>query len=280
MMALFKAEDAREEEDPYSAALSSSSPGLTPVVVPVVQFEFCNLEELSGRLRDDLRRFSAVAFTSPRACEAAQRAMGKDGGEIRDIWRREERGGKRVFAVGGKTAAAAARVMGRAKEDVEGEECGTAEALAEVAAKVLGVGGGRVLFPCGELASEAFAARLVDLGHEVTRVECYRTREHHLLAEKVDKLAAAEETEGARLELAAFFSPSGVRFALPHLERNGFFGSESESARLKACAIGPTTRRALEEAGVGCFAVAEKPNAEMLARAIKEASTRHDKLKT
>ncbi len=71
------------------------------------------------------------------------------------------------------------------------------------------------------------------------------------------------EGEGG-MDLAVFFSPSGLSFVLPMLE-------EAVRGGMRFCALGPTTRAAVEEAGLECFAEAARPEPGGLRDAILEA---------
>ncbi|MEN2981194.1 MAG: uroporphyrinogen-III synthase [Thermus sp.] len=109
----------------------------------------------------------------------------------------------------------------------------------------------RVLFVAGDLAGRDLEEGLRARGVRVERLTVYATRARALGEEEVALLA--------RAQVAAFFSPSGVRAFARWTER-----------RPKAACIGPATAR---EAGALGFVVveAENPGLEGLLRAILQA---------
>ncbi len=126
---LFKAVSTKDEggdNDPYCSALASI--GLSPVVIPTLQFNFVNMSLLKEILAGIGDGYSALALTSPRAVEAVERAMPTGDRLGNDV---------KVFAVGRKTADAAKRSL-KCRIEGEEEECGTSEAMAELVAQRLG----------------------------------------------------------------------------------------------------------------------------------------------
>lgn len=186
---------------------------------------------------DNLRRAAAalddydwVVFTSARSAEAMSAAADP----------RAE--APRVAAVGEATAAALRDAGWRV--DVTGD--GDATALVDALARSADLAGARVLFPAASRAALTVEEGLGALGATVDRVEAYRTR-----------LTPPDPTPvlgdlAAGVDVITFASPSAVASL-----------AEALAARwpdaIDGCgcaAIGPTTRRALLDAGVDPVRVA------------------------
>jgi uroporphyrinogen-III synthase len=197
------------------------------------------------RALEHLARFSAIAFTSPRAAGAfAQR-----------LTERRERTGNvgqlpPLWASGGTTADAVSRIGPVQTPSKAGDQqTGAAEGLAR-ALLASGVTGA-VLFPCGELRRDELPARLRQEGVEVEEVICYRS----VLAGEREARSAAE---GARLLVVA--SPSVAQLlarACP------------SDVRPPVLAVGPTTAAAARACGWPPVAVAPLPTAESLADTVR-----------
>jgi uroporphyrinogen III methyltransferase/synthase len=116
--------------------------------------------------------------------------------------------------------------------------------------------GERALFPAGDLSREELPQGLETLGVEVERVTVYRTR-------LVDESPELVEAFSGGVDLAVFGSPSAVEAFL------SLFGPRAREAlgRSLLLAIGPTTARALEEAGLDPL-LPEESTVEGLFRAI------------
>jgi len=244
---LFKAEiAANSDQDPYVEALNAA--GASAEIVPTLQFDFVNLERLSDALKR--RQFSALAMASPRA--AAALAKVADASTIR-VWRTIP-----IFAVGQRTASAAEDFFGR-NAGVQGRDSGNADKLAPIVANAVSASPFPVLLPCGNL-SEHLHTALEKANVKVEPIVCYESKIHPELASNVSNMALSQN------DIIVFFSPSGVKNVLPTL------GDLSNG--LNFCAIGPTTRKAIEENGLKCLAEAEKPNPEELVKAILKFFTK------
>ena len=189
-----------------------------------------------GPLRAELERlgtFDWVVFTSRRAVDAVA-GMGLPGPA-----------GPRVAVVGPATADA---VVGNGwRVDLVPDRATGAE-LANALARA-GVGTGtRLLFPASEIAADTVPQRLRELGAEVVRVTAYRTVPAELDTERCgDEIAAG-------VDVVTFTSPSAVT------NLRGALGGalfESLLERATAATIGPTTSRAVLEAGAARVEEAE-----------------------
>lgn len=222
----------REEDPdgPLSTALAAR--GATVLNWPVVRTAAAADD---GPLRAELERldrFDWVVFTSRRAVDAVAGL-------------RLPAAGPRMAAVGPATADA---VVGNGwRLDLVPDRATGAE-LANALARA-GVGTGtRVLFPASEIAADTVPQRLRELGAEVVRVTAYRTLPAELDTERCgDEIAAG-------VDVVTFTSPSAVR------DLRGALGGalfESLLERATAATIGPTTSRAVLEAGAARVEEAE-----------------------
>jgi uroporphyrinogen-III synthase len=196
------------------------------------------------RALDEVARFDAVAFTSPRAARAfAERWREHGGGGGRAL--------PRVWAGGTGTLAALAGLAVEAHTP-EARAVGERGAAAALAAAMLDAGvRGPVLFPCGEVRREELAARLRHEGVEVEEVVCYRS----VLAGETAARSAAERAgilivaSPTVADLLARACPPGVRPAL--------------------LAVGPTTAASARASGWVPDAVAARPTVEALVAGVR-----------
>jgi uroporphyrinogen-III synthase len=194
------------------------------------------------RALEDLSRFDAIAFTSPRAARAfAERRRERgESGALPPIW-----------AAGGGTVAALAGLVSEAHtppaKSVGERGAATALAAAMVEAGVRGP----VLFACGEIRRDELTARLRHEGIEVEEIVCYRS----VLAGETAARSAAERAailivaSPTVADLLARACPSGARPAL--------------------LAVGPTTAASARASGWNPDAIAERPTVEALVAGVR-----------
>jgi uroporphyrinogen-III synthase len=194
------------------------------------------------RALEQLARFDAIAFTSPRAARAfaERRRERADRVPLPPVW---VGGGATVAALSGLVPEAhtpSARSVG---------ERGAATALA--AAMVEAGVRGPVLFPCGEIRREELTVRLRHEGVEVEEIVCYRS----VLAGEAAARAAAERAgilivaSPTVADLLARACPPGVRPAL--------------------LAVGPTTAASARTAGWNPDAISARPTVEALVAEVR-----------
>lgn len=155
-------------------------------------------------------------------------------------------GKSRLAAVGTSTAAA----LGKAGFVIDlVASAPTGEGLVE-AFDELDLRGVNVLCLLGNLASDVVTAGLSDRGATVQRVESYATRESGELPVEVRAAVRA-----GRVDVGVFAAPSSVRTT------SRLLGADL-AALSGAClvAIGPTTARAMNNAGLPVHVVAEAPS--------------------
>ena len=184
----------------------------------------------------ELRRYQAVAFTSPRAAVAFARRLEKSGRSAPP----------QLWAAGLGTAGALAPLTDEVRI-APPEEVGRMGAAAALAAAMVREGvAGPVLFPCGEIRRDELPTRLRQEGIEVDEVVCYRP-----------VIASEDEARDAvrRAGILIVASPTVAEL----LSR-----ASAPTPRPPLLAVGPTTAAAARAAGWAPAAVAARPEVEAL----------------
>ena len=196
---------------------------------------------------DQLSRYDAVAFTSPRSARAfVDRVMAA--GKLVAF---EPPGGPGIWAGGAGTATALVDLAAPIHTP-DGRRSGSLGAAGALARAMLEADvRGPVLFPCGEIRRDELPARLRDDGIEVEEVVCYRS----VLAGEVEARRAAQ-----RGQVVVVASPS-VADLLARACPTG--------ARPALLAVGPTTAAAARASGWPPAGVAARPTAEALAAGVR-----------
>ncbi|XP_013775164.1 uroporphyrinogen-III synthase-like isoform X2 [Limulus polyphemus] len=210
VIVLLKGDHDENAKDPYSEHLKTLN--LQPVIIPILQFQFINLEELSASLKRD---YSGIVFTSQRAVEAVTCAMSILSGDEREVLSRKWRS-KLTFVVGEATALAAETSLGF---DTIGKESGNAEALVPVILRQLipCEGPKSLLFPCGNLRKDTISSGLQSKDIRVEEIVSYQSICHPDLLKNIEKLFFEKGTP----DIFVYFSPSGVKFSLPIIKDVG-----------------------------------------------------------
>ena len=98
-----------------------------------------------------------------------------------------------------------------------------------------------VLFPCSSKALDTIPSGLIEQGARVDRVVAYETSYAAL-----DSRSCLQQIESGAVDAITFTSPSAIDGLLSSLGDNGF---RSAMQQVPAVVIGPSTERALREAG-------------------------------
>ena len=106
----------------------------------------------------------------------------------------------------------------------------------------------RVLFPCSSKALDTIPSGLIEQGARVDRVVAYKTSYAAL-----DGKSCLRQIESGAVDAITFTSPSAIEGLLSSLGDNGF---RSAMQQVPTVVIGPSTERALREAGSAPAAVA------------------------
>ncbi|KAL0277601.1 UNVERIFIED_CONTAM: hypothetical protein PYX00_004834 [Menopon gallinae] len=205
---IFKAptDSDKEQKDAYREVLSSG--GFDVINVPVLDFEFINLEVLSVKLNQP-EDYSGIIFSSPRCVKACELACDNrtDSQVVPEKWKRCQN-----FAVGETTAKTAEEVGFQ----VSGKEAGNANALADVITK--GDFDKPFLYPIGSLTNDNFRLKLKESNIDVEDIVVYKTKPYPNLEDIVTKLL----DRLVQPVYFLYFSPSGVKFTIPILRGKNF----------------------------------------------------------
>ncbi|KAM4837485.1 uroporphyrinogen-III synthase isoform X2 [Urocitellus parryii] len=226
--------DAKEDDcgqDPYIRELALY--GLEATLIPVLSFEFLSLPSFSEKLSHP-ECYGGLIFTSPRAVEAVELCLKKDN----------------------KTE------VSKIGLDVEGENCGNAEKLAEYICSRESPAF-PLLFPCGNLKREILPKMLKDKGIQMESITVYQTIPHPGIQVNLDSYYSKQGVPAS----ITFFSPSGLTYSLKHIQEL----SGDSIDQIKFAAIGPTTAHALTAKGLPVSCTAESPTPQALAAGIRKA---------
>lgn len=237
IVVLFKSES--DGPDKFQEQLESK--GFDVRIVYCINFQFKNTDKLLENLRkaDD---YEGLIFTSPRAVHGVQKAVETQPDLIRD-W--EE---KRNYSVGESTSELSLKLLNLV---TEGGQSGNAQQLSSliIADNKETISSLRpFLFPSGNLKQETLQKTLKESAIQVTEVEIYETIDHPEMEKSILDLL------NLQIDFIVYFSPSGIKFSLPIMRKYGLHQSNA-----KIIAIGPSTKKSLEENGLKCFGMCKNP---------------------
>lgn len=221
---------------------------LNPVSIPVLEFNYINIDRLSECLLQ-LEEYSAIVFTSQRAVEAILLSAKKNTDVAKNF------GDVTCYVVGGSTSKAASD----AGFSPEQSDAGNAEKLAEYIIKESKSKEKPILYPCGNLRRDTLSKKLKEAGFRLNEIEVYETVQNKCIREKVQEFI----TQQGVPDYVVYFSPSGVQYTAD-IVSEGLLPLE----QVKVVAIGPTTEKELRERNVPVFAVAPTPSPAGLLQAL------------
>ncbi|XP_061220108.1 uroporphyrinogen-III synthase isoform X2 [Neopsephotus bourkii] len=229
--------DKESGPDPYIQALGLYR--FEATLVPVLSFEFISLESLFEKLSHP-ECYGGLIFTSPRALEAIKICLKeKSKNEAWSKSLKQKWDTKPVYVVGKATASL-------------GEKSNSSA----------------LLFPCGALKREVLPTVLREKGVPLESLTVYQTTQHAHLQESLSSYFSQQGIPAS----IVFFSPSGVRFCLQHIQKL----AGDVINHIKFAAIGPTTAEAMEAAGIPVSCTAESPTPQALATGIQKALHLHN----
>ncbi|KAI0063335.1 tetrapyrrole biosynthesis uroporphyrinogen III synthase [Artomyces pyxidatus] len=281
---LLRAPTHPTESDAYTRALLDAH--YTPISIPVLETVLVNNDELARRIRSGPQEIKGVVVTSARGAEGwgqAVQAVSDESGGV--DWRATP-----FYTVGEATAAALAALSHSPTSspshqrlfpcDIRGAQTGTAAALARYIVEDQGPLPStdpplRMLYLTGDKNRDTLPRILHDGGIELDDLQVYATQGSRAFETDLQAILKLHEAEEDTPWWIAFFAPSAAAYVLPHLRV--YFDILPASAALqrqaRIAAIGPTTGDFLRsEMGVHVDAVAERPSAEGLVRALRTAS--------
>jgi uroporphyrinogen-III synthase len=213
-----------------------------------LSFQFKSLEKLQEKIgkADD---FEGMIFTSLRSVQAVHKAVESEP-ELLERWQQ-----KSNFSVGESTSESSKNLL---KLETKGQSTGNAQVLASFIVDSYSEKPTKpFLFPSGNLKQETLEESLKENSIEVENVEIYETVQHPELEKSIKRL------KGTKVEFFVFFSPSGIKFSLPIVEK-----LQVNLAEIKLIAIGPSTKKSLEDNKLECHRMCTKPSPESLLEAL------------
>lgn len=244
---IFKSES--ETNDEYAKELNRHH--LNALFVPVITFGFKNLEKFYAKLQnpDD---YSGLIFTSPRGIDAVVKSLQKCGSKLSGSWKMLHN-----YSVGEVTHNMALGELDQLF--THGKKSGNASALADFIIETFdGAKDLPFLLPCSNLAQDTMYVKLTEHGFRVDPIEVYETKPNPNLHQYLEK-----DLQTPNLQYLAFFSPSGVDTV-----SNYFKAKNLDLDKYLLVAIGPSTRRALENNGHKVYCTAERPTVEHLLKVL------------
>ncbi|XP_026506738.1 LOW QUALITY PROTEIN: uroporphyrinogen-III synthase [Terrapene carolina triunguis] len=261
VLLLKEPKDRDSGPDPYIQELGLY--GFEAALIPVLSFELVSLQTFFEKLSHP-DHYEGLIFTSPRAVEAAKLCLGEN--SKNEAWSnslKEKWNTKSAYVVG-KATASLVEEIGLAPQ---GEKCGNAEKLAAYICARETPNSSPLLFPCGSLKREVLPTILKEKGGQPLELYfnllTYCGNPHPSLQESLKNYFSQQGIPAS----ITFFSPSGVRFCLQHIQK--FSGDLIN--QIKFAAIGPTTAEAMEAEGIPVSCTAENPSPQDLAAGIKKA---------
>lgn len=235
--------------DSYTSLLRENN--FDPIFVPTLEFRFKFLDKLREKLTEP-DAYSGIVFTSPRSVEACEEALNEERIKIDEKWSKLHN-----YCVGEVTH----NLIHVALDlNARGKHTGNANNLADFIFENLE--GARLdhpfLFPCGNLRQDTLQLKLMDYGYYLDAIEVYETVAHSDLEANL-KHALIDD----KAEYLAFFSPSGVKYTTAILRK-----LDVNLTNFKLIAIGPSTRKCLENEGFEVYKTAEKPSVEYLVKTL------------
>uniref|UniRef100_A0A2M4AX44 Uroporphyrinogen-III synthase n=1 Tax=Anopheles triannulatus TaxID=58253 RepID=A0A2M4AX44_9DIPT len=244
-----------ENTDNYGALLEKH--GYEPVFIPTLEFSFQRLDVLRDRLLSPYK-YSGLIFTSPRSITAVRDAL--QGQKLKDDWKTLEN-----YCVGETSRDLIQRTLDL---DTKGQHSGNASNLADFIKtdlynKTVTL---PFLFPCGNLKQDVLQNKLSEYGYSLDSVEVYETVPHRDLESNLLALFRSETEEprgDRRIDSLLFFSPSGINYCAHVFEKHRI-----SLAGKKIIAIGPSTKKAIENKGIQVHRTAEKPSPDYVIGAL------------
>lgn len=276
--------------DPYDTHLRATH--FEPISLAVLETTLVNLDALTSLLSASPREGTkGVVLTSARAANAWWGAVRRlvAPSTIPDPLRTWS--GLKFYVVGIATAEAVQHPPDNDRDfpattpiptDVRGAaQTGTAESLAQFILDDLSTEarGTELLVLIGDKNRDVLPNVLGEGGVRVQSMQVYETKGREGFGEDMKRIV--QENQDDKPWWITFFAPSSSSFALPFLREHFClsplpFSNDSIKTQARIAAVGPTTARYLKnEVGLHVDVMAPQPNAEALAKALREFEDVH-----
>ena len=228
--------------------------------VPLLSFKYINQERLERELLVNHKEYHGLLFTSSRAVMALERL--DETSKIHEIWK-----DSLIFAVGDKTSQEISSRLGlvTCTQSKIGNSVSMAESILEVISKK-GLEKDRLKFlmPCSCISLDHLPSILLSHGIQVIQIPVYDTCTSSDAEERLTKEIQCFCRNGIKRILVVLFSPSNVESVHKVLKQN--FGPQ-----ISCVAIGPTTKKALEDKNLAVLSMAKNPDPLSLVYSILES---------
>jgi uroporphyrinogen-III synthase len=233
--------------DSYSTLLTAHH--FEPISIPSLDFHFKNLNILADKL-DNPDDFSGIIFTSPRAITATVEALHDQ--RLAAAWSELKN-----YCVGPSSFVQIEKLLHLTPS---GQDAGNASALADfIKSDIKDCAITKpFLMPCGNLKQDILQTKLSDYGYSVESVEVYETVPEKNLERNIENVF-----QDGSVEFIVFFSPSGINFTA-----NIFSKLNVDLNEKKLIALGPSTKKTIENHGYKVYATAEQPSPEGLVKVL------------
>ncbi|KAJ2964426.1 hypothetical protein NQZ79_g649 [Umbelopsis isabellina] len=246
-------EKSASSNDPYEECLAEHN--FDCIFVPVLEHCFVNLNKLKSSLIENSREYSALVVTSKRAVDALGTIWGSVDDSIKTDW-----SNKPTFTVGPSTA----NTVRKLGLTAAGESSGCAQQLGQLIINHYKENphvNPKLLFLVGDKRRDELPNIMKSASIPLDEINVYQTQLRSDLDQCLQKIISS-----SKLDWVVLFSPSGSSAYDIISSRL----SETELPRLAA--IGETTSRHLKDRGYRVHAVADKPDAYHLTRAVVDKS--------
>lgn len=246
---------ATRQSREMSAALRAA--GAVPVVMPMIELELPDdpdaVAAVEGAL-SELSSYDSIVFNSINAVRFFAMA-------IRSAGRADEIAGLgcRILCIGARTARAA--FDAGFSVHMVAQSGGDAESMLGEILRAGPVDGTRILIPRSEIGRNVLPEGLRAAGADVNAIQIYRN-----VRAEVDAELLRRELVAGTLPVLTFTSPSIVRNFVDLLDAP----AREAASRCIIAAIGHTTGRALEEAGLPATVIPQRPDVRALVQAVSE----------
>lgn len=247
--------DSVDGGDPYEKVLESN--GFTSLSVPVLEFQYKNIEEYSSLL-NDVNNYSSVIFTSQQAVKATEIALNN----LKDQQYEAIKKGLFCYVVGRATGSAAEKLGLKTK----GEEAGNADRLSEVIIQDSLKDKKPLLYPCGNIRRDLLPKKLKDKDIELKEITVYETVTRQDFCKDIQELVHKQGLPA----YVVYFSPSGVKATLKLFKEHWF-----QKDMVRVIAVGPSTDNELKQHNIDVFAVMVTPEPDSLLQIL---TRNHNKL--
>ena len=256
---LFKATEYHDQPDEYIELFRKNH--LEAFCLSPIKFEFKNLDVFAAKLNDDFRsNYSCLVITSPRILQILKRLVDEQQLTIACLQRIP------CITVGPQTFRRLSNEFAISSLiDNQLLNINNAKELAnhlrqnqDELAKLIDLDK-PLLYLTSDLSKEELKAQLNDTAFRIEKLVCYETLPNDRLDDELD--LALKHTQSHTIEsefLFVFFSPSGVRSVQETVK------CISHLDRIPVIAIGPTTRKAIEELKFDLVTTASRPTPECL----------------